>query len=628
MFLDRKAFAWLLSVEAVFLALAIVVTTGAIPDWGHWYSPALNYRRQTDAFFRGELALSHRPVDVEHDLTWSCDGVHQVWGLGIPAWRFPFEVLARLCGQEAFPDRIAFAAALTLWAWFVLRTLLPALETDPAKRPWSLGTGLVAALMVLANPCFVSLCSVRFSVYEEAVVYEYIFGTALLMGLLRVSLNTSFKSWCWLAFLAGLGPLVRPPLLFYGFATLLLGSWVCRKELAGRHWWKALLPAGLWCVGGGILYCTNLVRFGSGFEFGHSLNLQTLFGSMYATRFDDPFRKEPLLPALREMWGMLFEMDQFNGFDFYAAEFFRGQSTTLRWREFYFTTYDVSWIAVWIAGLAAGIGRWKKMKPMRSETKRLAPVLAWGAGVALVLVAFYLRNCVVSSRYMADIAPAFAALLLGATLLLLSRLERSGRWAWNLGAVALLGWLAWQVGTMRSSYGPPRAFDFSAMRENLLIRPPEGTPLPRQYRTDASLPSDSSLEQPETEGGLCGLRYNGVGWNRRTGSTRPLVIFFMDDIQFVELDLSPTQETSLTETDWRWVRIKVGLEKLSLESSTPTAEGGCRLRFIGPLSHGYSTGIQVGYLALGPPSGLNNPASPFRLNAIRWKPETHAAHPQ
>ncbi len=263
MFTGRKGWARLLGVEAVLYALAFVVGTGVIPGWGEWYSTSLHYRRQTDAFFHGGLALSHRPVDVEFDQTWSNDGVHQVWGLAVPAWRFPFEVLARLCGQQAFPDRIAFAVALALWAWFVLRTLLPNPQGDSGdQKPWSLGTGLLAALLVLANPCFVSLCSVRFAVYEEAVAYEYLFGTALLMGLLRLALRPSYKSWCWLAFLAGFGPLVRPPLLFYGFATLVMGAWICRKELAGRGWWRMALPAGLWCVGGAVLYWTNLVRLG------------------------------------------------------------------------------------------------------------------------------------------------------------------------------------------------------------------------------------------------------------------------------------------------------------------------------------------------------------------------------
>ena len=184
----------MLGLEALLYALAFVVGTGVISGWGEWYSNSLHYRRQTDAFFHGELALSHRPVDVEFDQTWSNDGVHQVWGLAVPAWRFPFEVLARLCGQEAFPDRIAFAVALALWAWFVLRTLLPNPQGDSGdQKPWSLGTGLLAALMVLVNPCFVSLCSVRFAVYEEAVAYEYLFGTALLMGLLRLALRPSYK---------------------------------------------------------------------------------------------------------------------------------------------------------------------------------------------------------------------------------------------------------------------------------------------------------------------------------------------------------------------------------------------------------------------------------------------------
>ncbi len=71
MFTGRKGFARLLGLEALLYAVAFVVGTGVIPGWGEWHSSSLHYRRQTDAFFHGELALSHRPVDVEFDLTWS-----------------------------------------------------------------------------------------------------------------------------------------------------------------------------------------------------------------------------------------------------------------------------------------------------------------------------------------------------------------------------------------------------------------------------------------------------------------------------------------------------------------------------------------------------------------------------
>jgi hypothetical protein len=95
------------------------------------------------------------------------------------------------------------------------------------------------------------------------------------------------------------------------------------------------------------LWGTNLLRFGDGFEFGHRLNLQegSLLGSIYATRFDYPFQAEPLWRAGRELLGALFASPKWNGSAWYATEIFAGQSPMVRWREFYFTTYDWSYTA-------------------------------------------------------------------------------------------------------------------------------------------------------------------------------------------------------------------------------------------------------------------------------------------
>src|ERR1041385_2270998 len=80
------------------------------------YSAGLPLRAQTDALLRGEFALSRNPADltlVPWDLCWSQGGVQQVWGLGIPFWRLPWEGLAKLAGLQMFPDRIAPGLFLT-----------------------------------------------------------------------------------------------------------------------------------------------------------------------------------------------------------------------------------------------------------------------------------------------------------------------------------------------------------------------------------------------------------------------------------------------------------------------------------------------------------------------------------
>src|SRR5947207_641950 len=100
---------WLWILSAV-LALNICIGTGLITGWGKWYSPSLPYRKQTEALLAGRFALSTNPADTEFDHAWAEGGVQQVWGLGVPLWRLPFEIAARAFGQPAFPDRLALAA--------------------------------------------------------------------------------------------------------------------------------------------------------------------------------------------------------------------------------------------------------------------------------------------------------------------------------------------------------------------------------------------------------------------------------------------------------------------------------------------------------------------------------------
>src|SRR4051812_5379895 len=97
------------------------------------YSSNGAYRAQVDAFLSGRLALSESPDALAHDLAWTPAGVQQVWGLGVPLWQTPFELAARVVGQDPFPDRVAMVLWIAL-AWFVL---LRAFRRD--GEPWWIG---------------------------------------------------------------------------------------------------------------------------------------------------------------------------------------------------------------------------------------------------------------------------------------------------------------------------------------------------------------------------------------------------------------------------------------------------------------------------------------------------------
>ena len=364
----------LLICQVVFYTTWLLIVTGLVPRWGAWYSSSVPYRMQTEALLRGKLALSENPVDLDHDLAWSQQGVHQVWSIGVPLWRLPLEVVAKLLGFDAFPDRIAFGLFAALVAFLALRVWTTAwLSNSQQQRPsdlvWRSIVGFgVGFLLLLMFPPFLNLLQTRGAVWEEAVAYEYLFGVLLLMLLLAFSQRPTARGWYWLCALAGLGGLIRPPLVFYGFSTMAVALWIwigdakTNKEAQERQTksrrqvgFVALGGVLLFCMGGGLLWGTNRLRFGDGFEFGHKLNMQDMHGSLYSTKFDYPFEEEPWARAAAELLGALFlATDNFNGNRWYEQNIFAVQSSTVRWRDFYFRTYD--WTYALLVLLGWGLG--------------------------------------------------------------------------------------------------------------------------------------------------------------------------------------------------------------------------------------------------------------------------------
>ena len=331
--------------QAVFYAVGLLMVTGWWTQWGVWYSSSVPYRLQTEALVRGKLALSENPMDLDHDFAWSQQGVHQVWILGVPLWRLPLEATAKLLGFAAFPDRIAFGLFAALVAFLALRlwrTAWPS-NSQQRQRPTDLVWRSIAGfgdgfLLLLLFPPFLNLLQTRGAVWEEAVAYEYLFGVLLLTLLLAFSQRPTARRWYWLCALAGLGGLIRPPLVFYGFSTMALALWIGigdakpnQEAQEGsiksrrRVGFVALAGVLLFCFGGGLLWGTNRLRFGDGFEFGHQLNMQDMVGSLYATKFDHPFEEEPWASAAAELFGALFLAgDNYNRSGWIKRIFLRG----------------------------------------------------------------------------------------------------------------------------------------------------------------------------------------------------------------------------------------------------------------------------------------------------------------
>jgi len=665
---------WLFGYLAVGYAAGLLLATGLVPDWGAWFSTSLPYRMQTEALLKGDLAVSRSVAKLKSDHTWSEQGVHQVWGLGVPLWRLPFEAVAKLFGFDGFPDRIAFGLFALLVCFVVLKVWVSFGDEksevgDGWNSGWRMITGFGAGLIImLLFPPFLTLLRVRGAVWEEAVAYEYLFGILQVTLLVAFARQPTIARLLLVSALAGFGGLIRPTLVFYGFATMLIvtGVWVFKigqtsnglspvsarsqHETArtsivspggypassnlGRVLTPTLLPLFIFCLGGGLLWFTNLKRFGDGFEFGHKLNVQTFYGSVQATRFDNPFQDEPLTGAAKELFGALFLVEKFNGADYYRENIFPGKSKTVRWREFYFRTYDWSYLSLLLLGWGAAVAAGFKFRVSSFGLSRLsngAPVseLAmalgdtrpgpipyppaivvlglWSLLAVIPLAGFYLYAPVISSRYMMDLAPAFAAALAAAWLFLAARCTtRSSR---VLVCLTLCAWLAVQVYLSRYVYRGPASVTAAELKASRESRRAIGGSTTNHYTADDY---GQSLN-----GNHSRIPFDRDGWNAETGAVMPLVILFVKDAVFLELDFA-TQPHPRIPPAPAAIRAKVGLEFLERVRITEI-DGGWRVRFRGPQQPRWRDGLQGAFIATVPKEFLTERSTPWLLKAVRWR---------
>lgn len=247
----RFSILWI-CVVAVEHGVGLVWATGQIPAWGHCYSASPFYRAQVAPTLRGELAVSRNLEHLTHDLCWSEGGVQQVWGLGKPLWRIPFTLMARLAGFEHLPDFLAQAAALALTAWWVLKTARGLFNKWPPNLPDgpTLLTPLGAPVLPLFYPPFLHRPRTRFHVWEEAVAYEYLVGISLGAGLIRLGIKPSFLRHLGICLLPRLGLRTRPTPVFHTGAAVLAGAigfgWangtnMNHQRRSGSHPWRRTL---------------------------------------------------------------------------------------------------------------------------------------------------------------------------------------------------------------------------------------------------------------------------------------------------------------------------------------------------------------------------------------------------
>jgi hypothetical protein len=596
-------------------------------------------------------------------MAWTDHGVQQVWGLGVPLWQTPFELAGRAIGVTPFPDRVALVAWLALVGALAIRAWV---RRD--REPWWTGAGSV--LITLLLPPVVTLLRGRLGVYEEAALYAYTAAIALLAGTQRVIDAPTRWRLLVLCAAAGAGGLVRPTLWFYGLATLIVVgvSWLRAQRSAA----VLALAIALFVAGGGALYATNARRFGGGGEFGHHLNLESLSGNLYATRFSYPFERAGLAEAAIEELGALFDGPEVQGkASLYAPELHRGQSELPRWREYYFSTFSWGYVPILLAGVALGV---------RALLRRLDPerwLVAWALLAGVPLFVFYLHTPSMSSRYQLDLAPALAALVLIAWRAFAARVR-----APIACGVLVAAWLACNVvakvapgrqhdtvdqdTAARATYAIthavaaarqlPAAYDLAdpwlPIDNDLLEqferctdasgRPvdPHGPPYGGErclagertddqaqwYVTESQVPERCELVPPSCPEPTVAsaaqpidvtitppaLMLNTFGWDLTTGQVPPATYAWIEDPEFIELDVTTLDGRP---ADWgRDVQVAIGTTHLRLVSAADIGTA-VRLRFEGPVARG----LQIAFFAFGPDRELDRERTRFAVRRIAWR---------
>ena len=486
---------------AAFCALAFIFLslTRIIPAWGEWYSEFLAYRHQTNALLNGHFQISPNPYAGFHDWAWG-NGMQQVWGMGVPFLRLPFEGLFRLFSWGAFPDRLVL-----LLVWFLSVFSVWRLSSEIVNRHftsfsnvWRSVAYLAGSAFFFLSPGLLGLLTTRLAEYEEAIAYLCLF-VILQLSLLGLFILRP-RSWLLLliCFVSGFSLLIRPSALFFALPTV-LGGLIYARIL--RYRFPQLL-LGVLCFGVFvvILLSSNAIRFGSPFEFGYLLNVTGSPEIEYLSKFYYPLGHQngfSIFKGLSQVWSG-FSNPPLDSIGSLAVEM-DGENAKVT--EFYFQTSGlldliIPSVLILICALVP-----------RARKGSFSPLLTmaglWILTVLIGLFIFYARIPVLTSRYLAEFSPVFSAVAYVAFWVALHRLQIQ-KMKWNLGLAVLVLTACFPITRAILSSGIPSNQPISSAQLEQIM-----TPAQRMLSLSGKTPAAYE----------CGKnKYNGIldnlsGWN-------------------------------------------------------------------------------------------------------------------
>jgi len=302
-----QALAWVACYTFLFVLLAKIVSGPR-----SWYSSDIHFRMQTEAFLEGRLAIWPHPYHAWHDWSFGLHGVYQIWSLGVPLLRLPFEFVAKNLGFVGFPDRMVLAMLFAVASLVTLTAISNALRRFSSCKDSQIIRleAAALALLVVLQPPLIALIRTWFRAYEEAAAFQALWGLLLFGLLLHFYLNPRRTTWLVLCVCSAFAPFIRVTSVFNATIAVAFGFLIGAKKRIGYTW--LTFGVTLFALGPSTVLLLNHIRFGHPFEFGYRLNSGRSVPDEFALRFGYPFQNESFFSAARELFGSMFLMENFN----------------------------------------------------------------------------------------------------------------------------------------------------------------------------------------------------------------------------------------------------------------------------------------------------------------------------
>jgi hypothetical protein len=385
-----------------------------IPKWGDWYEDDAAEAQpyiylQVRAWLSGRWALVPHPAGAGNDYVWGRNGMHTVWGLGVPLLSAPFHLLGLLFHAPGFPDRLRFLiffAAVT----FVLAR---ALHASSRAEAGALAASCAAAGFVMVYPTFIGLLCARFLIYDQTICTGALWSVLLLAGLMSLLHECTPARLALVCGAAAFATVIRPTLTAYGMPTALLAF-----VIAYRRGFRPLgfVPAVAAGAGVSAFYFTaNVFRFGSPLNGGYANCISNPFVNRLL-RWGTSFAKVPFKTQAMEMYETAFRMDPVPGQTGNPPPNVVPYVLGERWREYYSPGYDRIVFAGLVVAVAIVAWRFFSRRLWRRDidldAERATVVGLWALPPIIGLFVFYAKAGNLVTRYLVDMYPAIAAALL------------------------------------------------------------------------------------------------------------------------------------------------------------------------------------------------------------------------